>query len=78
MGRINDKVTLITGAARGIGEADAHLFAKEGAKVAIADIKEVEGKEVVQQIRNEGLEVIFVKLDVSKVTFPHKGYQFLC
>lgn len=66
MGRLDGKVALITGAAMGIGEASARLFAKEGAKVAVADINEAKGKEVVEDIRKGGGEAIFVKLDVSK------------
>ena len=66
MGRLDGKVALITGAAMGMGEADARLFAKEGAKVALADINEAEGKKVTEDIRKAGGEAIFIKLDVSR------------
>ena len=66
MGRLDGKVVIITGGAMGIGEADARLFAKEGAKVAIADIREAEGKKVVKDIKEDGGEAIFIKQDVSK------------
>ncbi|MFC1950441.1 glucose 1-dehydrogenase [Chloroflexota bacterium] len=66
MGRLDSKVALITGAAMGMGEASAKLFAKEGARVAVADINEAKGKEVVEGIRKGGGEAIFVKLDVRK------------
>lgn len=66
MGRLDGKVAIITGGAMGIGEADARLFAKEGAKVAIADIREAESKKVVEGIKRDGGESIFIKLDVSK------------
>jgi len=65
MNRLKDKVALITGGAMGIGEADAKLFASEGAKVAVADINEEEGKRVVKEIRAAGGDAVFVKLDVS-------------
>lgn len=66
MGRLNNKVAIITGGAMGIGEADALLFSKEGAKVVLTDIDERQGNKVVEKIRKDGGEAIFVKLDVSK------------
>ncbi len=66
MGRLDGKVALITGAASGLGEADARLFAKEGAKVVVTTRKKLEeGKRVVQEIQKEGGEATFLKLDVS-------------
>lgn len=66
MARLQGKVALVAGAAMGIGEADAKLFAKEGAKVVVGDINESEGKRVVEEIKKDGDEAIFIKLDVSK------------
>lgn len=66
MGRLEDKVAIITGAASGIGRATALLFAREGAKVVVADV--VSGEEVVEMIKQTGGEAIFVKTDVSKAT----------
>lgn len=60
-----DKVALVTGAAGGIGEAIAVTFAQKGAKVAVVDIDEDNGKSVVEQIKNDGGEAIFLKTDVS-------------
>jgi NAD(P)-dependent dehydrogenase (short-subunit alcohol dehydrogenase family) len=61
---LKDKVTIITGAAQGIGAAFAVGFAREGARIVIADI--VDGKQVVDGIEKSGSEAIFVKTDVTK------------
>jgi NAD(P)-dependent dehydrogenase (short-subunit alcohol dehydrogenase family) len=63
--RLKDQVALITGAASGMGESAARLFAKEGAKVVVADILEKEGSEVVSAIVQSGSEAFFVLLDVT-------------
>jgi NAD(P)-dependent dehydrogenase (short-subunit alcohol dehydrogenase family) len=65
MGKLEAKVSLITGAASGIGRATALLFAKEGAKVAVADCNLKGGQETVRAIKEAGGEAIFVKVDVS-------------
>ncbi len=64
--RLENKVAIITGAGSGIGRATALAFAKEGAKIVVADISEEGGKETVKEIENQGGEAIFVKTDVSK------------
>ena len=66
MGRLDGKVGLVTGAASGIGRATALAFAREGAKVVVADIAVKEGQETVRMIRKAGGEAIFVKADVSQ------------
>jgi NAD(P)-dependent dehydrogenase (short-subunit alcohol dehydrogenase family) len=63
--KLKDNVALITGAAQGIGEAYALRFAREGAKVAVADLNADKGNAVVETIRKTGAEAIFVKVDVS-------------
>jgi len=63
--RLKDKVALLTGAASGMGESAAILFAKEGAKVVVADILEKEGNEVVARINGSGGEASFILLDVT-------------
>ena len=66
--RLHDKVAIITGGAAGIGQATAYLFAKEGAKLVIADINDAGGTETVNTIKSSGGEAIFVHTDVSKAT----------
>ena len=65
MGRLDGKVALITGAAGGIGRVAAELFAREGARVVVADVVEGDGKSTVDAIRDAGGDAAFVKTDVS-------------
>ncbi|MBA7575060.1 Cyclopentanol dehydrogenase [subsurface metagenome] len=65
MGRVEGKVAIVTGAARGLGKGIALLLAKEGAKVAVTDILEDGGKETAEEIRREGGKAIFLKHDVT-------------
>lgn len=66
MGRLDGKVAIVTGSASGIGEATARLFAREGAKVVVADINEALGSAVAEDIRKSGGEATFMKLDVTR------------
>lgn len=63
--RLQDKVAIITGGANGIGRETALLFAKHGAKLIIADFDETNGGVTVDEIRAQGAEAVFVKVDVS-------------
>ena len=65
MARLDGKVALISGGARGQGAVEARLFAREGAKVAIGDILEAEGLQVEAEINESGGECLFVRLDVT-------------
>jgi len=63
--RLNDKVALISGGARGQGKAEARLFSREGASVVIGDILEDEGKKVEAEINEDGGRALFVRLNVA-------------
>ncbi len=65
-GMYEGKVAVVTGAASGIGRATAIAFAREGAKVVVADVGVEGGQETVCQIEREGGEAILVQTDVSK------------
>ena len=63
--RLDGKVAIISGGARGMGAAEAKLFAREGAKVVICDVLEDEGRQTEAQINEVGGDAVFVKLDVT-------------
>lgn len=64
---IKDKVALVTGAASGMGRATAHLFADEGAKVAVSDLDAAAVEAVVSDIRGAGGTAVGFVLDVSRL-----------
>ena len=63
--RLEGKVAIISGGARGMGAAEARIFAREGAKVLIGDLLEAEGTQVEAEINETGGEALFVRLDVT-------------
>ena len=63
--RLAGKVALISGGARGMGAAEARMFAREGARVIIGDVLEAEGRQVEAEITEAGGEALFVHLDVT-------------
>ncbi|MGH9448962.1 MAG: SDR family NAD(P)-dependent oxidoreductase [Terriglobia bacterium] len=66
--RLEGKIAIVTGAASdvGIGRAIAMLFAKEGAKLALADIDEAGGKQAVESIRKQRGQAIFCRTDIAR------------
>src|SRR5678815_4508430 len=68
MGKLDGKVALISGGARGQGAAEAETFVKEGARVVFGDIRDDEGKTVEAAIRARGGDAVYVHLDVTSET----------
>lgn len=64
--RLQDKVTIITGAGGGMGRVAAQMFAAEGARVVVAEFNEAAGAETVALVQAAGGEASYVKVDVSK------------
>src|ERR1700754_3660549 len=64
-GQVKGKVALVTGGASGIGAAVCELLAREGAKVAVTDIDELRGPELVAEIKKAGGEAMFLQQDVT-------------
>lgn len=63
--KLKDKVAIVTGATSGIGTASAKLFASEGAKVVVVGRNEERGNNVVKEIKDDGGEAFFVKVDMN-------------
>lgn len=72
MGRLQNKVVIVTGGNAGIGRAAAQLFAREGASVAIAARRDEEGRAVADQIIRDGGKAIFVRTDIA-VSDDHRN-----
>lgn len=66
MPRLEGKVALISGGARGQGACEGRLFAQEGAKVVLTDILDEEGEAVAAEIRESGGEAVYLHLDVTQ------------
>jgi len=68
MKRLENKVVLVTGAARGLGAAQAHALAREGARVVFSDVMDKEGREVESDIQAKGGDARYLHLDVADET----------
>jgi 3alpha(or 20beta)-hydroxysteroid dehydrogenase len=66
MGRLDGKVALISGGARGQGATEARLFCREGAKVVLGDILDEQGRALEKELRGEGFGATYVHLDVTQ------------
>jgi len=75
MGKLDGKVALISGGARGQGAAEAETFVREGAKVVFGDVRDDEGKKVEAAIRAGGGQATYVHLDVSSEADWQKAVQ---
>ena len=65
MGRLDNKVALVTGGARGMGATQAKVLSMEGAKVVFGDILDEEGRKVEEEVRGIGGDVTYLHLDVT-------------
>ena len=65
MNRLTGKTAIVTGAAQGIGHAIAQCFASEGARVALVDLKEDQGRAAVEELVSRGASAIFEPVDVA-------------
>jgi 3-oxoacyl-[acyl-carrier protein] reductase len=63
--RLKGKVAIVTGGANGIGRETAFIFAEEGAHIMLADFDTIAGEETAAQLREQGVEALFLKVDVS-------------
>src|SRR4030081_4060052 len=66
MGRLEGKIAVVTGGARGIGRGLSRRFAREGASVLVADLAEDEGKVVASDVEELGGQGLFLRTDVSR------------
>jgi 3-oxoacyl-[acyl-carrier protein] reductase len=73
--KLESKVALVTGAGSGIGRASARLFAQEGARVAVVDVREDAAKETAQAIEKDGGHALAIRADVSRAADNEAAVQ---
>src|SRR5262252_10992549 len=73
--RLKDKVAIVTGAASGIGKEIALTFAREGSKVAIADLNKTAAGSVAKEIANAGGRAMAVAMDVTNEAQVEQGVK---
>jgi NAD(P)-dependent dehydrogenase (short-subunit alcohol dehydrogenase family) len=73
--RLKDKVSIVTGAGSGLGREIALLFAREGSKVVLAELKEESGRKVAREIEKDGGKVLFLPVDVSRLVDTERMAQ---
>ncbi len=74
MDRVKGKVAIVTGGSSGIGAATSRLLAKEGAKVAVVDLQDKQGQELVNEIKNAGGIAKYWHFDVTKESEVEKVF----
>jgi len=72
MGRLDEKVAIVTGGARGLGRVFSHAMVKEGAKIVIADILDKEAAATADEIRSEGGAALGLKVDITSESDTRK------
>ena len=72
-----NKVAVVTGAGSGIGRATAQLFAREGAKVALIDIKRETGQKLSDSLNAEGCNTIFIEVDIARIEDVKKAAKIV-
>ena len=75
MGKLDGKVAIITGSTSGMGRDTAYLFAKEGAKVVVTGRNEARAKAVVDKIKAEGGEAMYIIADAADKNYAQKIYD---
>ena len=73
MRRLKDKVAIITGGANGIGKATAIRFAQEGANIAVWDVQEEKGREVIKILLDLGIKAIFYSVNTAEYLMVHEA-----
>ena len=77
MGRLTGKSALISGASRGQGEAEARLFAAEGAAVVLTDVLDQEGEAAAASLRDKGADATYRRLDVTSARDWQGAVEFV-